>query len=392
MTNTLDPEPWRGLPTRVADLIESEIPATTEEIVATIGREVSEYARPLEGSFGRGVRTGVAEALAQFVKVIRDPDAGRGPGREVYLQLGRGEHRQGRTLDSLQAAYRIGARVAWRRFAAAGRRARLPADSLGLLAESIFAYIDELSADSVDGYAEAQAELEDQARRRRRELTRLLVAAEPLASAELAATARAARWSLPPRIAAIACAEGDLDAVARRLPPESLAAVVDGAGCLLLADPEGPGRVDPLRRLGRDGAVVALGPPVEPAAAGQSWSLARALLDAVGAGRVGGRGLVRADEHLADLLLLAGEPLTSRIAQRRLGAFEALTERSRERMRETALAYVRHGGNAVAMAAELHVHAQTARYRIARLRELLGGQLDDPDGRFELEVALRAGA
>ena len=60
-------------------------------------------------------------------------------------------------------------------------------------------------------------------------------------------------------------------------------------------------------------------------------------------------------------------------------------------MRQTALAYVRHGGNSVAMAEELHVHPQTARYRIARLRELLGEQLEDPDARFELELALRAG-
>ena len=41
------------------------------------------------------------------------------------------------------------------------------------------------------------------------------------------------------------------------------------------------------------------------------------------------------------------------------------------------------------MAAELHVHPQTARYRVARLRELLGAQLDDPEARFELELALR---
>jgi DNA-binding PucR family transcriptional regulator len=41
------------------------------------------------------------------------------------------------------------------------------------------------------------------------------------------------------------------------------------------------------------------------------------------------------------------------------------------------------------MAAELHLHPQTVRYRTARLRELLGGQLEDPDARFELEVALR---
>ncbi len=387
----LDPEPWRGLPVRVADLIEAEIPATTAEILDSIGREVPEYARPLEGDFGRGVRTGVAQALTQFVAVIRDPDAGRGMGREVYLELGRGELRQGRTLDSLQAAYRVGARVAWRHFAAAGNRAHLPADSLSLLAESIFAYIDEISADSVDGFAEAQAELEDQGRRRRRELTRLLVAAEPAAPAELAAAARAARWTLPPRLAAIACAEHDLDGVARRLPPESLVAVVDGAGCLLLADPEGPGRLDSLRQ-SRGRAVIALGPPTAPAAAGQSWSLARSLLDAVTAEQIEAHGLVRADEHLAKLLLLGGSALTDRITERRLGAFDGLTERARERMQETALAYVRHGGNAVAMAAELHVHPQTARYRIARLRELLGDQLDDPDGRFELELALRAGA
>ena len=44
------------------------------------------------------------------------------------------------------------------------------------------------------------------------------------------------------------------------------------------------------------------------------------------------------------------------------------------------------------MAAEMQIHPQTARYRIARLRELLGDQLDDPDTRFELEVALRSGA
>jgi PucR C-terminal helix-turn-helix domain len=392
MINSLDPEPWRGLPGQVADLIEAEVEETTGEILETIAHQVPEYARPLEGSFGRGLRLGVAEALSQFVALVRDPDAGRGTGREVYLQLGRGEQRQGRTLDSLQAAYRIGARVAWRRFAAAGREAELPAESLSLLAESIFAYIDELSADAVDGYAEAQAEVEDLRRRRRRELTRLLVAERPAAAADLAAAATAARWTLPPRLAALACAEGELDAISRRLPPESLAAVVDGAGCLLLADPEGPGRLEPLRRLDAK-VVLALGPTTSPAAAGESWSLARALLDAAAAdaSQVPAGGLLRADEHLADLLLLAGAPLTARMAERRLAPLEDLTDRSRERMRATALAHVRHNGNAVAMAAELHVHPQTARYRIARLRELLGDQLDDPDARFELELALRAG-
>jgi DNA-binding PucR family transcriptional regulator len=35
------------------------------------------------------------------------------------------------------------------------------------------------------------------------------------------------------------------------------------------------------------------------------------------------------------------------------------------------------------------VHPQTVRYRIAKLRELLGGAMDEPQGRFELDLALR---
>ena len=101
-------------------------------------------------------------------------------------------------------------------------------------------------------------------------------------------------------------------------------------------------------------------------------------------------GLVRAEEHLAELLIFEGRELVARIAARRLAPLGDLTEKARLRLRETALAYVRHDGNAVAMAAELHVHAQTARHRIARLRELFGEQLDDPDARFELEIALRS--
>ena len=78
------------------------------------------------------------------------------------------------------------------------------------------------------------------------------------------------------------------------------------------------------------------------------------------------------------------------MAARRLAPLADLTERASERMRETALAYLDHQGNSVAMARALHLHPQTVRYRVNRLRELLGEQLDDPGARFELEVALRS--
>src|SRR3954466_9122698 len=132
MTKGVGPQPWRALAPELAVVSEPELPAATEEILATIAREIPEYARPLEGAFGAGIRTGVTEALRQFVALIRDPDAGRDPGREVYVALGRGELRQGRTLDSLQSAYRIGARVAWRRISAAARRDQIDADQLAV--------------------------------------------------------------------------------------------------------------------------------------------------------------------------------------------------------------------------------------------------------------------
>jgi PucR C-terminal helix-turn-helix domain len=388
MTSSVGTDAWRDLPTEVADLIEPELDAVTAEILAAIARDVPGYERPLEGSFGRGVRKGVSEALRQFVALIRDPESGRGVGRDVYVELGRGELRQGRTLDSLQAAYRVGARVAWRRLSLAGRTAGLDAEVLSLLAEAIFAYIDELSADSVEGYTEAQSELEGERRRRARELAALLLrepAAEP---ADLRAAAQLVGWSLPRRVAALACPEGELGAVARKLPADALATVLEGSGCVFFPDPDGPGRTALAERAATRAPLV-LGPTGTPAELSVSWALARAALRATEAGVLPTQGLLRVDDWLADLLLFEGGALAGRIAARRLAPLEPLTEKAHQRMRETALAFVRHEGNSVAMARALHVHPQTARYRTARLRELLGDQLDDPDARFELEIALR---
>ena len=68
------------------------------------------------GAAGRG--RGGAGAL----RFVRRSSADRDAGREIYVNLGRGEMRAGRSLDALLAAYRLGARVAWRRLAAAGER------------------------------------------------------------------------------------------------------------------------------------------------------------------------------------------------------------------------------------------------------------------------------
>ncbi len=55
----------------------------------------------------------------------------------------------------------------------------------------------------------------------------------------------------------------------------------------------------------------------------------------------------------------------------------------------TLAAWLAHQRHTPGVAAELHVHPQTVRYRIGKLRELLGEDLEGAEGRFELELALR---
>jgi hypothetical protein len=389
MTKQVQIEPWRALPPELADAIEPELPAATEEILATIAREVPDYARPLDGAFGVGIRTGVTEALRQFVALIRDPDAGREPGRDVYVGLGRGELHEGRTLDALQSAYRVGARVAWRHVSAAAQAQGANPEQLGLLAEAIFAYIDELSADSVEGYAQAQREQEGERQRRRRELLALLLRERPVQEAELRAAAQAAGWRLPRSAAPLAVPEADLARVARRLPADALAGTVDDVGCALVSGAAGASRAAELERATKS-VTAALGPTVSRGELRSAWSLAKTALRAAEAGAIEGGAPIVAEEHLADLLIFESGTLADRLAETRLAPLAELTPAGRARMEETALAFVQHGGNAAAMARALHLHPQTIRYRLTRLRELLGDELDDPDARFELELALRS--
>ena len=389
MTKTPHQEPWHALPPELADAIEPELPEATEEILATIAREVPEYARPLEGGFGVAIRTGVSEALRQFVALIRDPDAGRDPGRDVYVGLGRGELREGRTLDALQSAYRVGARVAWRRVSAAARLHGADPEQLGLLAEAIFAYIDELSADSVEGYAQAQREQEGERQRRRRGLLALLLRDPPAEEGEVRGAAQAAGWRLARSAAPLAVAEADLAPVGRRLSADALVGSVDGVGCALVSGAASPSRATELRRA-TESVTSALGPAVPRRELGSAWTLAKAALRAAEGGALAGPGPILAEDHLAELLIFDSAGLADRLAERRLAPLADLTPAARTRMEETALAFVQHGGNAAAMARALHLHPQTIRYRLGRLRELFGDDLGDPDARFELELALRS--
>jgi PucR C-terminal helix-turn-helix domain len=383
--------PWHALPPAAADALRPVLPGLADEIIVALRDGLPEYARPLDGPFGAGLRAGVEAALRQFVDEIEA--GGRGGRPEVYVDLGRGEWRSGRSLEVLLSAYRLGARVAWRRAAAAGAAAGLHPETLYLLAESIFAYIDELSAESAEGYALEQSRAAGAAQLRRRRLAALLVQ-EPPASAEAVRTAAAAAgWPLPSRLAAVAVAGGLGDRAEGRLPAGTLA-VAPGSDAepawLVVPDPDGPGRREALERALHGRGPAGLGPAVAWAEAPLSLRRAKAVLALVDGGAIPAAPLVDAGANAPALLLAADPRLAADLARDALAPLDGLTPAGAERLRGTLSAWLDEQGRLQPTAARLGVHPQTVRYRLARLRELLGARLDDADGRFELAVALRA--
>lgn len=389
MARTVPERPWEDLPPSVAKALRPELPELVDEIITALSESVPAYARPLEGPFGVGLRVGVEEALQQFVEMIETPEAGRGSGSEVYINLGRGEMRAGRSLEALLAAYRIGARVAWRRLSQAGASADLSPDTLCLLAESIFAYIDELSAESAEGYAQEQSQVASERQQRRRRLVRLLLQQPQPESETVRAAAAEAQWRLPNTLAALVIGPDEHSKLARRLDVDVISASVGEMVCVLIPDPEAPSFQDKLKRLLASSEGV-LGPTVTWQEAPLSFDRASAASELIDAGVLQKEGLVIASDHAATLLLHRDQRLAREIASDKLAPLRELTRNSRERLTATLLAWLEHQGRLQKVAEALHVHPQTARYRVARLRELFGSRLDDPDGRFELELALRA--
>jgi DNA-binding PucR family transcriptional regulator len=99
-----------------------------------------------------------------------------------------------------------------------------------------------------------------------------------------------------------------------------------------------------------------------------------------------------ADAPLLDLLIARDPALAADLARRALAPLDQLSPGARERLRETLAAWLDAQGHARTAAETLHVHVQTLRYRLGRLRDVFGDALDDPQRRLELALALRIDA
>ncbi|GAA4524610.1 PucR family transcriptional regulator [Amycolatopsis samaneae] len=374
---------WSLLPRELAAVYRPVLPDVAGEVVREIQRTIPDYARPLDGAFGKALKAGVHAAFLQFLDRIGHPDTPAEDRGRVFLGLGVHEFAQGRGVDVLQAAYRVGARVTWRRMAEAGTRAGVPSAILCLLAEAIFAYIDELSALSVAGHAQAREKAAGALERRRHRLLELLLTEPPSPPGVVEEAARLAGWHLPDRLVAVA-----LDGPGDEPPAAAVDALADlesASPCLVLPAPEDR------RALAGDltGRRAAIGPAVPPAHAARSLRAAREALHLVEAGVLPDEPVTWCDAHLSQLWLFKEPFLAAELARLRLAPLAGLTTKQHARLAGTLLAWLETCGNVREVADRLAVHPQTVRSRAQELEALFADRLRDPERRFEMILALR---
>lgn len=389
MRHTRVQDLWTAVPTELAALLRPELHSLASQIMDEIQRQIPEYARPLDGKYPHAIQRGVEEALTRFVDQIADPAAPPGRCAGVHRALGKAEMMEGRSLDSLQAAYRLGARLAWRRMAGACEKARVPARAVLLLGEAIYAHIDELAALSVEGFAQAQAQAAGTLARRRRRLLELLVAEAPTPQRTLEEEATSAEWPLPSMVTAVALERTTAHPHTSLL--DTWNPLVDlectEPHLLISSDSNEQDQIDWARELA--GWRIFIGPPVELHSASHSLRWARRLEQMSRGSILPKQPLTRCLDHLSSLLMFADENLTTEIVHHRLAPLGRLKPKQRARLAETLLAWLQTRGGAPEIAQRLGVHPQTVRYRQHQLDDLFGNALNDPEARFEMELGLR---
>ena len=388
MTDPDHDVPWTALPRSLAPLLAEHVPVFTEGLLAAVHRDVPVYATSLDGPLRPEIQHGVESALTRFLDLAAsEQPALRDEDWLVYELLGRAEVHQGRPMDALFAAYRSAARTTLRSMSGVAMEAGAEASVLIVLAESVFAYIEELSAASAQGYALEQSERAGEQDRLLDTVAEMLIRGHAEEDAVRAAVL-AAGWALPERVVVATLATDRRTGLRSRLGAHALLTSRPGDIIAIVPEPSSPTARQKLGRVlaGRNAVV---GP-------GRAWQSAPDSLRLA----VMARDLLQHDpddegplwvtEHLTQLLLLSDHSMVEDLAAQRLAPLEQLRPAQRERLGATLLSWLKHHGHRAAMAADLLIHEQTVGYRVNQLRDVFGEALNDPQTRFELELVLRA--
>jgi hypothetical protein len=372
----------------------AELPQMIDEVLDLVADEWPDYARFVAEDPDDSLR--IAEiALHRLVGIAerlpREPSAARTlesrAEHEAFEEVGRLEWREGRSLASLMSAYRAGARVAWRHISRAAVTRGLDPAAVASLAEAIFIFVEELSSASADGYVDEQRATAAERERLRAHLAELLLSDRSDSTLVRAMSLRAG-WTVPATAALILVdpANEAAHAALDRLDPQALPVRHGGLVGAILPDPEGPGRRALVTTtLHGHGAVV--GTTLPPEQLPSSLAITEAGERLARAGILTGDPVFVADHY--DTIMVVRDPwLLRHLRAQVLAPLDEVPAASRRRLEETLGAWLAAMGNQQATARALHVHPQTVRYRLGRLRAIFGPSLDDPLTQRRLMLAV----
>lgn len=382
----------RGGGTRWATTLGPCLPDVLDEVAGALEADWPDYARFVAAN--RSEVAAAAEPVVQRLLALQVDDAREDfPGaieRELFEQIGRIQWREGREISSLLSAFQVGARAFWHHVSTLAVEYGVDARELAELAEGVFLFVDRLSSATTRGYVREQSESGAARERAREELVDLLLSDRATIGAVQSAGSRAG-WPVPEEVGIVLVQ--DPETLDRGLlgwfDPTSLPVHRDDLTGLIVPNPSRGGRRQSLAAALR-GVHAVVGASVPPQLLPASLHVAEI------AARLQRTGVlvddpVFADEHLDAIIVHRDARLLQVLRAQVLKPLEGAIPSSRERLVETLAAWVRHMGERQAMAAELHVHPQTVRYRMNRLHELFGDTLDTPETRARLTLALAWG-
>lgn len=385
---------------QVLNRLRKRVPDAARDAVREIEQQLPGYVRAHVAGNPQALTFSVEWAIGHFVGLLGDPELSSTAIAAHFHRIGACEAREGRGLDTLQAALRIGAGVAIQRLTEEAELLDAPVTSATVvhMTQSVLSYLDQLASAAAAGHADTGARRAGRFQARRRALLdQLLERDADLGRIRLLAAD--CDWPVPRTVAAVALSEthgapGDeregRPAPHPVLPPDVLAGLDLDEPCLVIPDPDGPGRRHALDAA-LAGWVAGIGPTMPLDRCAHSLRLARQALALARDGVIEAPSPIAAVDHIPVVMLDRSPELTSLLVDRKLRPLlRSARANTRDKLAVTFLICIESNFSATEAAARMHLHAQTVRYRIRQLEDLFGDDLHDPDQRLEFHLALRA--
>jgi sugar diacid utilization regulator len=357
-----------------------------------------------------------AAGLDLFLATAREARPATQEELRRVAQLGILQARSSQSVEPILAAYRIAARVAWEEILRAWRgHPEATPEAIMLIANYVFAALDQVAAEVTKTYLHAREQHLQRGTRAHARLFHALISDNFDSELELQRQALALNTPIAAAgyVAVVSkLVMGNRDgergghalaevAATLELPRGVLLHATDPSTLAVLWPADSPAEVEGARqfvarlqeqverRAGQLGAHVRAGiGGYHPGLHG----ISRSYLEAQQAFETGRKlrpdSVVHGhDEVIPHLVLTQNPRLAERFVAHSLGRLQDPKLRNREQLMETLEAYLAKGSVKDA-ATSLGLHRHTVLYRLEKLKELLGGDLDVPATRLRLQLAL----